>query len=337
MASYFPFPPGMLERQQRRKEQEQRDREPAPPRVYTFDEAVEDARNGVDLALVVAKLIGELTPAERLSMLDGDTPFWRGQLTLLTDRYNRVPYEMGAVPRVGIPGVRFADGPRGVVMGASTAFPVTMARGATWDAALERRVGAALGREARAQGANCFAGVCVNLPRHPAWGRVQETYGEDPVLLGELGAACALGAQEHVMACVKHFACNSMENARFRVDVRCAPDVLREVYLAHFRRIVDDGCAAVMAAYNAVNGEWAGQNSALLTDILRGEWGFDGFVMSDFIYGLRDARKSLASGLDIEAPFAQQRAMQLSASLAAGELDMAAVDRACANILRKTI
>jgi len=127
---------------------------------------------------------------------------------------------MGAIPRLQIPGVRFTDGPRGVVMGSSTAFPVSMARGATWDIELEQRIGDAIGKEAKAQGANFFAGVCVNLPRHPAWGRIQETYSEDPILLGEFGLALCKGVQKHVMACVKHFAANSMENARFRVDVR---------------------------------------------------------------------------------------------------------------------
>ena len=92
----------------------------------------------------------------------------------------------GAVARLGIPGLRFGDGPRGVVLGRSTAFPVAMARGATWDPALEERIGGAIGLELRAQGGNFFGGICINLPRHPAWGRIQETYGEDPLLLGDV-------------------------------------------------------------------------------------------------------------------------------------------------------
>ena len=129
--------------------------------------------------------------------------------------YNLEPIVAGAVPRLGVPGIRFSDGPRGAVIGRSTAFPVPMARGATWDPGLEERVGEAIGAEIRAQGGNLFGGVCINLLRHPAWGRAQETYGEEPVLLGAMGAALARGAQRHVMACVKHYACNSMENARF--------------------------------------------------------------------------------------------------------------------------
>ena len=107
-------------------------------------------------------------------------------------------------------------------------------------------------------GANLTGAVCVNVLRHPAWGRAQETYGEDPHHVGELGAALTRGLQRHVLACVKHFACNSMENARFTVDIEVDDVALHEVYLPHFRRIVDEGVASVMSAYNSVNGEWCG-------------------------------------------------------------------------------
>ena len=147
--------------------------------------------------------------------------------------------------------------------------------------------------------------------RHLAWGRAQETYGEDPYLVGELGAALTRGLQHSVMACVKHFACNSMENARFSVDVEVEEVGLQEGYLPHFRRIVDEGVASVMSAYNSVNGEWAGQSPALLNDVLRDEWGFEGFVISDWIFGLRDAATSLSGGLDIEMPYRMVRANNL--------------------------
>jgi beta-glucosidase len=147
-----------------------------------------------------------------------------------------------------------------------------MARGASWDPALEERIGEAIGREIRARGASLFGGVCVNLLRHPAWGRAQETYGEDPHHVGEMGAALARGVQRHAMACVKHFALNSMENARFKVDVQADERALHEVYLPHFTRVVEEGVACVMSAYNSVNGDWCGQNHQLLTEILRGRW-----------------------------------------------------------------
>jgi beta-glucosidase len=214
------------------------------------------------------------------------------------------------------------------VIGRSTAFPVSIARGATWDPELEEQVGGVIGAEARAQGANFFGGVCINLPRHPAWGRVQETYGEDPVLLGEMGAALVRGTQRHVMACVKHYALNSMENARFTVDVTCDEATLQEVYLAHFRRVVEEGVAAVMTAYNSVNGEWCGQNEALLEGVLRRDWGFAGVTVSDFVWGFRDAAKSLAAGLDVEEPFRQQRGRDLVGALNAGTVTWEHVERA---------
>ncbi|CAM1505849.1 Fc.00g114860.m01.CDS01 [Cosmosporella sp. VM-42] len=305
---------------------------------FTFNDAVGAAQDGVgDMASVANALLSKLTPDERLSLLDGDAKYWPAFHSLLTEGYNRMPYIHGEVKRLGIPGVRFADGPRGCVVGESTAFPVPMARGASWDIALEERIGVAIGRECRAQGANFFGGVCVNLPRHPAWGRIQETYGEDPILLGEMGAALTRGIQNHVMACVKHFALNSMENARFQVDVDVDEATLHEVYLPHFRRIVEEGVASVMSSYNSVRGEWAGQNKELLLDILRDQWGFKGFVMSDFLFGLRDAPLSLKNGLDIEAPFQCQRALHLKTALETGEISQFEVDRAGLAILRGQI
>lgn len=300
----------------------------------TFDKAVKEVEQGQDSSAVAIRLLAEMSSAERLHLLDGDVPFWEGLREILCDRYNRRPFVMGAIPRLNIPGVKFTDGPRGIVMGSSTAFPIAMARGATWDIDLERRVGNAIGLEGKAQGANLFAGVCINLPRHPAWGRIQETYGEDPILLGEFGTALTQGVQNHIMACVKHFALNSIENARFRVDVQVDEDVLHEVYLAHFKRVIEAGVASVMSSYNSVNGEWAGQSRLLLTEILRDQWNFAGFVMSDFIFGLRDAAISLKNGLDIEAPFAQQRAMHLNDALKSGGISSVDVGKAAMNILR---
>jgi beta-glucosidase len=298
-----------------------------------YELTVEEVRSGVDPEKAAAGLLAKLTDGEKLSLLDGDDPFWPGMTSMLGEGYNTRPIVAGAVDRLGIPGIRFSDGPRGAVIGSSTCFPVSMARGATWDPELEGRVGDAIGKEIRAQGGNFFGGVCINLLRHPAWGRAQETYGEEPVLLGAMGAALARGAQRHVMACVKHFACNSMENARFTVDVQVDERALHEVYLPHFRTVVDAGVAAVMSAYNSVNGEWCGQNRMLLTEVLREEWRFRGFVVSDFIFGLRDAPKSLQAGLDVEMPFAQQRAQHLPAALAAGTASWEDVDRAALRIL----
>jgi beta-glucosidase len=298
-----------------------------------FERAVGEVRAGRSADEEARRLLLDCAESEKLGLLDGDEPFWPGMPRMMGVGYNLEPIVAGAVPRLGIPGIRFSDGPRGAVIGTSTAFPVAMARGATWDPALEERVGEAIGAEIRAQGGNLFAGVCINLLRHPAWGRAQETYGEEPVLLGSMGVALVRGVQRHVMACVKHYACNSMENARFGVDVQVDERVLHEVYLPHFRMVVDAGVASVMSAYNSVNGEWCGQDRTLLTDILRAEWGFDGFVMSDFIWGVRDPVASVAAGLDLEMPFAQQRARALPPALASGTASWEDVDRAASRIL----
>ena len=299
----------------------------------TFSRSVDELRAGAPFDGVVDDLVGALTPAEKLGLLDGDLPFWDGLIDMNVNGYNRTPIPMGRVERLGIPGLLFSDGPRGVVMGHSTAFPVSMARGATWDRDLEQRVGAVIGLEGRAQGANFFGGVCINLPRHPAWGRVQETYGEDPLLLGEMGAALVRGVQPNMMAVAKHYALNSLENARFKVDVTADGAALHEVFLAHFRRVVDEGVDGIMTSYNSVNGEWAGENESLLEGVLRAQWRFAGVTVSDFLWGLRDAAKSLRAGLDVEEPFAQQRAQHLPDAIRSGAVTNDHVDRAARRIL----
>jgi beta-glucosidase len=280
-----------------------------------------------------ARIVERMTLDERLGCLDGDIDAWAGLFDMMAGSYHRRTFPAAVVDRLGVPGLHFSDGPRGCVIGSSTAFPVSMARGATFDVDLERRIGSAIGAELRTVGATFYGGVCVNLLRHPAWGRAQETYGEEPMHVGEMGVALTRGAQDHVMACVKHYALNSMENARFTVDVTCDERALHEVYLPHFRRIVDAGVASVMSAYNSVNGAFCGENEALLTTVLRDEWGFEGFVISDFIFGLRDAVRSVTAGLDIEMPFRQQRRMVLADAVADGRLAVADVDAAVTRIV----
>lgn len=293
-----------------------------------YDQASDAVRGGADPTEAARAVVAAMTPEERLSCLDGDAPTWAGLGFLADSGYHLAPFAAAEVPRVGFPGIHFADGPRGCVVDNATCFPVSIARGATWDPDLEERVGEAIGRELRAAGADLTGAVCVNVLRHPAWGRAQETYGEDPFHVGELGAAFARGLQRHVMACAKHFACNSMENARFSVDVRVDEVALHEVFLPQFRRIVAEGVASLMSAYNSVEGEWCGQNPMLLTDVLRHEWGFEGFVISDWIFGLRDAPASLRAGLDVEMPYRMIRYQHLGPALAAGEVSGVQVEEA---------
>ena len=300
----------------------------------TFDEARARVGAGEDPPTVAADFVAGLTLGEKLECLDGDEDFWPGLMRLAGaasarvagEGYGAQPWHGAEVPRLGFPGIAFSDGPRGVVVGPNTCFPVNMARGATFDLELEERIGEAIGLELRARGANLFGGVCVNLLRYPQGGRAQETYGEDPHHVGEMAAALTRGVQRHGLACVKHFALNNQENARFKVDVSADDRVLHEVYLPHFKRVVDEGVACVMSAYNSVNSEWCGENHQLLTEILRDEWGFKGFVISDWIFGLRDAVKSVRNGLDIEMPFRQQRVQHIRPALEDGTLAESDID-----------
>jgi len=301
--------------------------------ITTFDEARAAVRHGMAPGVAAQQLVATLSEYEKLWCLDGDAPTWAGLKFLSDDGYHKSVFTGAELDRVGFPGVRFSDGPRGAVVGNATAFPVPMARGATWDLDLEERIGDAIGAELRAIGANLTGAVCINLLRHPAWGRAQETYGEDPHHVGEFGAALTRGLQRHVMACVKHFACNSMENARFSVDIEVDDIALHEVFLPHFRRVIDEGVASVMSAYNSVNGEWCGQSHQLLHDVLREEWGFEGFVISDWILGQRDAGTSLAAGLDIEMPYRMVRQQHLPAAIERGETNWADVDRSVVRVI----
>ncbi len=279
-------------------------------------------------------LLKQMTLKEKVWMLNGNWDIW-GNIEKYQNGYNPVPIDTNGCPRLGISPIRFSDGPRGVVMGHSTCFPVSMARGASFDPELEQRIGAVIGKEARAQGANYFGGVCINLLRHPAWGRSQETYGEDPFLLGEMGAALTTGVQAHnVIACVKHYAVNNIENSRFWVNVKADERTMREVYLPHFKKSIDAGAASVMGAYNLFNGDHCCESRWLLTDVLRDDWGFEGFAISDFVAGVRETKKAIEAGLDIEMPMPIHYQRNLLAAVEEGRVEEATVDTAVLRILR---
>jgi beta-glucosidase len=281
-------------------------------------------------------LLAQLSDAEKLALLDGDTPFWSGMADIaLGDASHSHPWPAGQLPRLGLAGLQFVDGPRGVVLkGGATTFPVPIARGASWNPELEQRIGEAIALEARSFGANWVAAVCVNLLRHPGWGRAQETYGEDPVHVGAMGAACTWGLQRHAIACVKHFALNSIDSCRFLVDVQVDKRVLHELYLPHFRDCVEAGAGSVMSAYNRVNGSWCSEHAELLNSILKRRWGFKGFVVSDFIFGIHDGVAAVLAGQDLEMPFQMVFAGCLAEALAAGRLPHGRLDDAVLRLLQ---
>jgi beta-glucosidase len=286
-----------------------------------------------EIEAAIDRVIEDATLAEKVGMMSGRGFFeqYRGS----GGTWGAHAYRAGGgVERLGIAPLYFTDGPRGVARGNSTCFPCSMARGASFDADLEHRIGQVMGIEARAQDATLSGAVCINLLRHPAWGRAQETYGEDPHHLGVMGAALGTGIQTHnVVATVKHFALNSMENARFKVDVTLGERTLHEIYLPHFKHALDAGVATVMSAYNKMNGEYCGQHRQLLTEILRGEWGFAGFVHSDWVFGVYQAYGA-AAGLDVENPEPVVFGAKLVAAVEAGHVEPQVIDTACRRILR---
>lgn len=216
----------------------------------------------------------------------------------------------------GVPSMVMVDGPHGVRrqhgtadnLGfndslPSTCFPPGVAMGSTWDTALMREVGVALGEEARALNVNMLLGPAINIKRSPLGGRTFEYLSEDPLLTGILATEYVRGVQSTgVGTSVKHFAVNSQETDRMRVSAEVDPRALREIYLPAFERVVKDAApTSVMSAYNAINGVFASENHWLLTELLRDEWGFDGLVVSDW-GAIKDRVEALQAGLDLEMP-----------------------------------
>ncbi len=286
------------------------------------------------------RLLGEMSLEQKVLQMSGDSTLWDLLRIVTIDRwkYNDEAVPAGEDARLAIPPLTFTDGPRGVVMRHSTCFPSAMLRAATWDRDLQRRFGDVSGQESRAQGANFWAGLCLNVLRHPSWGRAQETLGEDPYLIGELSLPAMEAVQHHdVMACAKHFALNSIEETRTEVDVRVDERTLREVYLPQFERLVRADVASVMSAYNRVNGDYCGESRHLLREILKQDWGFRGFVMSDFFDGVYDGKKAALAGLDLEMPVVRRFGGKLVEAVEKGEVPVAVVDEAVLRLLRRKI
>ena len=303
--------------------------------AFTLDAV--PARQGASAEEVEAyarRLLRGMSLEQKVLQMSGDTWAW----DFVGERLVGRAWEAGADRRLGLPPLVFADGPRGVGPGSSTCFPVPMLRAASWDPELERRVGDVAGREMRGHGAHVWLAPCLNLLRHPRWGRAQETYGEDPFLVGEMGAALVEGAQRHnVMACAKHYALNSIEETRRTVDVHVDERTLREVYLPHFRRVVEAGVATVMTAYNKVEGRYCGENRRLVREILKDEWGFRGFVMSDWFFAVTNTVWAAEAGLDLEMPMVDVYGRKLVAAVSEGRVPEGVVDEAVLRLLRRRI
>jgi beta-glucosidase len=226
--------------------------------------------------------------------------------------------------RLSLPGHKYMDGPRGVRWYNSdhgtTVFPVSEARGASFDPELERLIGKTMAREMRYLGRHVLLAPTVNQVTHPRWGRAQESYGEDTFLLGTMGASLITGIQfdpnvvdpaepdaelensYRVQACVKHLAANNIEDTRVFVNAVLDERTLREVYLPHFKKAIEAQSSCLMTSYNRVNGSYSGFSKDMVRTILKEEWGFHGWTVSDW-FARGNTNNSPVAGLDVEMPF----------------------------------
>lgn len=283
-----------------------------------------------------AEIVSQMTLEEKIHMMAGHS---EPSASMGGGGYNLTPYPFGGCKRLDVPELHFCDGPRGCVSGNSTCFPAPMARGATFDPELEREIGNAIGKEVLGNGGDYFGGVCMNIPYHPGAGRSQECYGEDSYHMGEMASALMEGVQEqNVIACAKHFAFNSMERSRFKVNVTADDRTEQEVYLPHFRKVVERGAASVMNAYNLYKGKKCGHNPYLLRQVLKDGWGFDGFVISDFAFGVSSAGAGISGGCDVEMHLRlTYTEKKVKAALAKGEITENMLNDACRRIVRTTL
>src|SRR2546430_2135281 len=252
--------------------------------------------------------------------------------------------ETPPIPRLCLPGLRLNNGSAGVSTGGPVQFPATalpapIGLAATFDPALARRYGVVEGQETLNQGRNLLEGPDINIARVPVNGRTFEAYGEDPFLAGQISAADIRGIQSQgVIANVKHFAANNQETNRTTINELIDERTLHEIYLPAFEASVEQGhSGSVMCAKNQVNNEFSCQNRELLTDILRGSWGFPGFVVSDF-NSCHDTVKCANNGMEFELPAANFFSnAALKAALAAGTVTQATIDVHVGRILATMI
>lgn len=281
-----------------------------------------------DLEQRINELLNEMTLQEKVALLSGKNS-----------------WETMENKRLGISGLVVTDGPHGVrtcdpgsgrMLGPATSFPTGVSMAASWNRELIERVGKALGDETKALGCDLLLGPCVNIVRHPLWGRNFESMAEDPYLAGQIGIAYINGVQSaKVGTSLKHFACNNQETERMRGNSVVDERTLREIYLAQFETIVKEARPwTVMCSYNRLNGVYTSENRHLLTDILRNEWGYDGVIISDW-GAVHTTIASKDAGLDLEMPGpAKYYGPLLENSLKNWQVDSEVIDDSVRRILR---
>lgn len=286
---------------------------------------------------MIESILKELTLDEKIGMIHGDGLF-----------------RTKAVPRLGIPAIQFSDGPMGVrhefendkwnVIGNSDDYvsylPSNSALASTWNRELAYKNGQVLGEETRGRGKDVILAPGINIKRSPLCGRNFEYMSEDPYLTGELAVPVIQGIQESdVAACVKHFAANNQETERLWVEVEVSDRAMREIYLPAFEKAVKEGKShSIMGAYNRYKGEHCCESKTLLNGVLRGEWEYDGMVVSDW-GGVHLTKEAATSGLDVEMSVTDNfdeycMANPLKEAVEKGEIEERLIDEKVRNILR---
>ncbi len=271
----------------------------------------------------IEKLIGQMTLEEKTTFL-----------------YGRTMMDLRSIDRLGIPSLTLADGPLGCRRDTSTAFPASIMLASSWNVELANKFGVAIGKEYRNKGRRVWLGPCINIVRVPQGGRNFETYGEDPFLNGRMAVATITGAQsQSVISCVKHFACNNQEFERFTLNVEVDRRPMYEIYLPAFKAAITEGNAwSIMTAYNRLNGPHCTESRALQRDILKRDWGFDGFVVSDW-GAVHDTVAPANNGMDLEMDLANPVGQfwgqgKLLQAVKAGKVTEATIDDKVRRILR---
>jgi len=281
------------------------------------------SKPSADIDKRVDALLSQMTLEEKIDYIGG-----------INDFYIR------AIPRLGVPALRMSDGPLGVHdYGLTTAYPAGIALAASWDADLALRVGASMGKDARARGVHFILGPGMNIYRAPMCGRNFEYLGEDPFLASRMAVGLVEGIQsQQVLATIKHYAANNQEFERNKLSSDLDERTLREIYLPAFEAAVREGKAgAVMDSYNLVNGVHSTQNHHINVDILKHDWGFNGIVMSDWD-ATYDGVAAANNGLDLEMPGGRfMNKATLIPTIKEGKVSQATIDDKVRRILHKAI
>lgn len=292
---------------------------PSSSQIYKDPAAPTEAR--------ISDLLGRMTQPEKLSLL---AMIGYGDALKL----NTPPIE-----RLGLPALRTCDAPEGVRDGQATSFPMGIVMASTWNPALIRQVGAAIGEEAKAKNRQVIYGPCVNIHRTPQGGRYFENYSEDPFLTTQTAVGYIEGMQSQgVAAGIKHFVCNDQETHRHDINVVVDERTLHEIYLPPFEAAVKQAHVwALMPSFNQVNGAWMAENKPLLTDMAENQWNWDGLIVSDW-GAIHDTVPAANAGTDLEMPTPDKfTPSALADALKRGDITQAGIDDKVRRILRVMI